>query len=196
MRLAPQPSGGTRAELCFGQPSAERLARRSESRVSHATRTASWTPSSARPSSSRTRRQRRSAMGRCRTTSSARCSTVPLLGARWTSRGGDVIGANVHQIRRIVATARPLGYLDLCYRKKGLPGPSPPTISTPQSVTDFNSPWITLLTFDSTERGPVGFVLPMRRTWRRDLVRSTCSSTRRAATGSPRPRRWTCTATD
>jgi hypothetical protein len=67
------------------------------------------------------------------------CGTVPCSSAM-DELGGDVIGANAHQIRRIVATARPLGYLDLCYRKRGVARPVAADISTPRSVTDFNSP--------------------------------------------------------
>lgn len=43
--------------------------------------------------------------------------TVPLSSAVDKS-GSDAIGANVHQLHRVVATARPPGYLDLCYPKQ------------------------------------------------------------------------------
>jgi hypothetical protein len=50
---------------------------------------------------------------------------VPLSSAVDKS-GGDAIVASVHQLRRVVATAQPLGYLDLCYPKRGgSPGSSP-----------------------------------------------------------------------
>lgn len=64
------------------------------------------------------------------------CTTVPL-SSTLDKLGGEIIGADSHQIRRIVAAAGPLGYLELCHWR--VPRGVTARQSGGQSVMGFNS---------------------------------------------------------